>query len=537
MINQILNFKRKEIYWIIGLLLFCSLFLSCSGRKTEVIDTIQESEHLIQAKEVFLQGDWDKVIQYGEEGIEKDPEDGILIQLLFSAYILKGDDFYKKAVELAIEKKILSEKKENFFLNWAEDLAKNHSQNSYAHYCLSRAMGMKKKAIGPLKKAIEINPQFSEAYARLGMIFEDKKSWDKAEFYLKKALENSQNSEAINLWRLSNMYLSSKKYKLAESYALKAIEKKDDFEMAYLTLGSIYARMDELGKAINSWKEFVRLDPEEKIGEGVKEHILLLENTLSEGQLTIEKIIVNRNKALILIEALLQGDWNKVIEYGEKEIEKEPENVILCHLLSSAYWFGSDRLFEKYFEFTSEKKIVFEKRDFGTKNLNWAQKLSKKYPQNYYALLYLGCFNKEIKNNKEAIIFLEKAIEINPQLYEGYYDLGCIYLNKKSWKKSEHYLRKAVEHTKKAKGKCFLQLSTIYAKLKEYDLALDYLLRAQEKMPEYSGVYMGLAARHFNKGDLKTAKDYWEKVIQLNPDGEDGRRAREVLFELSKRRK
>ena len=518
-------------------MLICGLFLSCSKREKEVVKTIKESEHLIQAKEAFLQGDWDKVIQYGEEGIEKDPEDAILCQLLLAAYLFKGDDFFKKVMEGVIEKEILLEKNRENFLNWAENLAKNNSRNSYALYCLGKSMGIKKKAIESLKKAIEINPQFSEAYARLGMIYEDKKSWDKAEFYLKKALGNSQNSEAINLWRLSNMYVSSKKDELAESYALKAIEKKADFEMAHFTLGSIYIRMGELGKAINSWKEFVRLDPEEKIGKGIKEQILSLENTLSECQLTIEKITVNRNNAAILIETLLQGDWNKLIEYGEKEVKKEPENAILCHLLSFAYWFGSDRVFEKYFEFTSEKKIVFEKIDFGSKNLKWAQKLSKKHPQNYYALLYLGYINGGIKKNKEAIIFLKKAIEINPQLYEGYYGLGMVYLEKKSWEKSEHYLRKALEYTKNSQGKCFLQISTTYAKLKEYDLALDYLLRAQEKMPKHSGVYMGLAARHFKRGDLKTAKEYWEKVIQLDPDGEDGRRAREVLFELSKRRK
>ena len=111
MISQLLNFERKKTYWIIGLLLFLGLFLSCSRGEDEVSQTINESEHLVQAKEAFLQGDWDKVIQYGEEGIEKEPEDAIFSQLLLSAYVLKGDDFFKKAIEFTVEKFICDDSK------------------------------------------------------------------------------------------------------------------------------------------------------------------------------------------------------------------------------------------------------------------------------------------------------------------------------------------------------------------------------------------------------------------------------------------
>ncbi len=254
----------------------------------------------------------------------------------------------------------------------------------------------------------------------------------------------------------------------------------------------------------------------------------------SRGEDEVSQTINESEHLIQAKEAFLQGDWDKVIQYGEEGIEKEPEDAILSQLLLSAYWFGGDRFLEKVFKFWSEKKRVFEQRDFWTKNLNWAQKLYKKHPQNYYAVLYLGYLNRHTNNNKNAIIVLEKAIELNPQLYEGYYEIGITFLDKKSWKKSEEYLRKALEYTKSAKGVCFLNLAETYFGLKEYDLAIDYALRAEEKSPGNSRIYMFLGAITAIKGDLRTAKSYWEEVIKLDPDGEMGRLAQKQILSLPK---
>ncbi|MCK5534813.1 tetratricopeptide repeat protein [bacterium] len=537
MLSQILNFERKKSYWIIGLVLFCGLVLSCSKGEDAVSKTIKESEHLIQAKEAFLQGDWDKVIQYGEEGIKKEPDDAILSQLLLAAYVLKGDDFYKKAIEFTIKKEVLLEKNEKKFLNWARNLVKNNSQNSYSHYCLSKSMGKKKKAIGPLKKAIEINSQFSEAYSRLGMIFEEKKAWDKAEFYLKKALENSQNSKAINLWRLSFMYLSSKKYELAESYALKAIEKKTDFEMAYLTLGAIYFRMNELGKAINSWKEFVRLDPEEKIGKGIKEQILLLEKMLKNKEILLKSVSMDEEKISILKEALLQGDWNKLIEFGEKEIKENPHNLLLCHLLHSAYEFKGDPFLEKVQDFLAEIEPLFKNKKNMNKVFTWAEELTKKYPQNCYAHFHLGKSSLGMGKSGKAIESFKKAIEINPTFSEAYFRLGAIYEQVNSLNKAEYYLKKALENPQNSEAKYSISLADIYESLKEYNLAMDYALRAIEKKPDYTGAYVFIGTLYTKKGNynLEMAKNYWEKAVQLDPNGENGKLAQEWILSLPKK--
>lgn len=62
------------------------------------------------------------------------------------------------------------------------------------------------EAISCLNKAIEINPNYSEAYDKLGLIYEEKKMDEKAIEYYKKAIEiDSKCFNAIN--GLGNIYL------------------------------------------------------------------------------------------------------------------------------------------------------------------------------------------------------------------------------------------------------------------------------------------------------------------------------------------
>lgn len=245
---------------------------------------------------------------------------------------------------------------------------------------------------------------------------------------------------------------------------------------------------------------------------------------------------IQESENLILVrDAFLQGDWDKVIQYGEEEVKKAPNNVILCHLLASAYDFRGDLFLKKAFEFNNEKQVLFERKDSISNILDWAEKLNAKYPQNYYVRLYLGNIYRNIGWSKNAITSFKKAIEINPELYEVYYELGLIYLNKKSWNKAERYFKKAIEYSRNARGKCFMYLSEVYAGLKEDRLVIDYSLRAKEKMPDYSPIYMFLGTFYANKGDLKMAKNYWEEVIRLDPNGEDGRLAQEWILSLPKK--
>ncbi len=520
--------ERLKIYGIIGLGGLIFLSMSCDKRKIEVSDTIQESERLIQVKEAFLQGDWDKVIQYGEEGMEKEPDDEILSWLLLRAYMLKGDDFFRKAVKFENKRALLGAKTKRNLL-WAEELVRKYPQNCYAHFYLAKVQNEPKKSLAAFEKAIEINPQFAESYAGMGIEYRNKKAWDKAEYYLKKALKNQQNSEAKYLWLLADLYLLAEKHKLAESCALKAIEKKPDMESAYLTLGRTYAEMNDFEKAINTWKEFIRLVPEEKTSKELQTQVLLLENELKKKKILLKSSSVNEKDILIVKEAFLQGDWDKVIQYGEEGFKKEPNNVILCHLLHSAYEFKGDIFLEKTIEFMDEIEPIVKNKDAMDKMLTWAENLTQNYPQNYYVQVCLGKVYKALNKDGKAIKCYKKAIEINPEFAEAYYKVACIYYNKQSLNKAEEYMKKALEKTQNSKVTYYASLADVYILSKDYGLATDYLLRAIEKKPDNARFHMLLGAVHSNQGNVKTAKIYLQEAIRLDPDGKVGKKAKEWL--------
>lgn len=89
------------------------------------------------------------------------------------------------------------------------------------------------------KQLIDITkqyPQLSGPHANLGVIYSQKKEWDKAEQSLNTAVErNKRNAKAYN--QLGFVYRQKGKFKEAEAAYLKAISIDPKFQDAYLNMG------------------------------------------------------------------------------------------------------------------------------------------------------------------------------------------------------------------------------------------------------------------------------------------------------------
>lgn len=63
----------------------------------------------------------------------------------------------------------------------------------------------------------------------------------------------------------------------------------------------------------------------------------------------------------------------------------------------------------------------------------------------------------------------------------------------------------------------------------------EYLLHLSEEHPErfdndtLGGVYLGLASVYEKEGDILRAREFWEKVIEVNPDSTDAEEAERML--------
>ncbi|MBR6126302.1 tetratricopeptide repeat protein [bacterium] len=101
---------------------------------------------------------------------------------------------------------------------------------------------------------------------------------------------------------------------------------------------------------------------------------------------------------------LQQGDIDSAIEYVEKAISISPES----------YFF--ETLFQAYIRKGDYEKIA-GKEDY----------VMKLFPENFSMLFNLGLAYKNLKQNKKAIMYYERALKIDPSSYQGWFNLAHLY--------------------------------------------------------------------------------------------------------------
>jgi len=110
------------------------------------------------------------------------------------------------------------------------------------------------------KKAIDIRPDFYEAYNNLGLAVSDQGRREEAVAAFKKAVELSPEApEAYN--NLGCLYKGKKDYQQAVEYFNQAIAKQSDYSLAYLNLGTAYEEMEKFDLAIKSWEKVLAVQP------------------------------------------------------------------------------------------------------------------------------------------------------------------------------------------------------------------------------------------------------------------------------------
>ena len=131
-----------------------------------------------------------------------------------------------------------------------------------------------------LQKATEIEPNMSTAYFALGVCRNLMAKYPEAETALLRGLELDPES-ADGHHELAKTYWALGRWQDAEPHAQKAVALKPDLAPAHVLLGNIALRKRDPQGALKEFQEYLRLEPNGPMAEQVRTIVAKIEKTLA----------------------------------------------------------------------------------------------------------------------------------------------------------------------------------------------------------------------------------------------------------------
>ncbi len=184
-------------------------------------------------------------------------------------------------------------------------------------------LGLMDKAREEIEKVLKVDPNYSEAYERLGYIASLEKNKDEAIRYYKKAIEvDPKNVHAYQLLsleyiqsgetekakeyllkaesfspdmyvlsNLGNIYFSEGDLDKAEAYLKRAVEVSVDYHTPYVTLGKIALKREKNEKAKGYFLQAIKIKPKSIDAHLSLAGLFLAEFNLEKAQEEYEKVL------------------------------------------------------------------------------------------------------------------------------------------------------------------------------------------------------------------------------------------------------
>ena len=329
------------------------------------------------------------------------------------------------------------------------------------------------KLVGMYKKAIEIDPSYTDAYYNLANVYKD----------------IGRNKEAADIY-------------------LKVLELDDNYKDASYNLGLIYAQLDKPDDAIAAFKKTIAADP---ANEDVYVNVIKAYNDIIRDKKGVPAYETERKDLLLAYKTLISrkpksavsyfnigwvhseiGDLKEAISNYEKALELKPGYTNALYNLGNAYK-DSGQIQEAIERYTEVLKLD---------------------PQNADACLNLGITYNILGDRPRAIGFYKKAIEIDPKHTNAYFNLGFSYeVGGDLAAAIESYTKAAELNPQHAEA--FYNLGNCYAKHNENQKAIESYKKAIGVKPAHMDALVNLSVICFREGQFKEAAEYCERARKL----------------------
>jgi|GEM_PF-934201 len=370
-------------------------------------------------------------------------------------------------------------------------------------YKKDESWSLGESAIAALRKAIQLNPKYSEAYFQLGWVFEDRKQFDQAFSYYRQALQlNPKHSEAYR--KLGYALREQGKLEQAIAVFRQATHSNPQSSDTYSNLGLALEEQGQLNEAIANYRQALQLDPDNSLAS------IALKEVLQEQGKSDEIIALYREKVERypnigsyrgLAAALYrQEKWEEASEFYQKAIDAGLGDPNPVFFLADIYADLGDALLNS------------GKRKDAIAAYNQAITLNSEEARYYF---YLGDALRESGQLKRAISAYRTAIALNPTKATTYNALGIALKEQGKLEEAIANYRKAIQLDPQWLG-IYHNLSNVLEEQGKFDEVIALYRQAVQHNPTNSWVYIRLGDVLEEQGKFDEAIANYRKATQLD---------------------
>jgi non-specific serine/threonine protein kinase len=352
------------------------------------------------------------------------------------------------------------------------------------------------------EKAIELDPQFAAAYARLSNMYSDyywffhdrsKKILDKSWEYINKAEEIDPNLYIVHNSKGWYFYHGFLDYENALTEFYRALETKPNDEDAYMGIGSVLRRQGKIEESVDVFKKAIAMNPRSALNYDQAGETLYLLRRYSESREYMERSISMAPDDAFAYPFL--ADILVIQQNSTKEARKLLEDH-LKNAGSRLYWFQYNLakfdLFDRKYDDALKQIEKFE--IINTQFLYWPREVLQAQVYN---------FKKEHEkakiHYKKALDLINLKIKEEPEDSRYHSTLGIIYAGLDQKENAIRSGQRGVELLPVSK-------EAWRGSFREYDMAIIYTMVGEE------GKAIDLL-----DGLLSRPTDFSASIIKLNP--------------------
>jgi superkiller protein 3 len=348
-------------------------------------------------------------------------------------------------------------------------------------------------------KAIELKPDFPEAYHNLGAVLGNQKKLVAAEAAFRKAI--AFHSDYPGAYHgLGNALVRQNKLAEAEVAFRKAIALQPDFSEAYVSLGAAFFNQKNVGEAVAAFRKAIEL----------KANYPEAYNNLGaafEEQKKFAEAVAAYHKAIQLKPdyPLAYKNLGSALAAQQKPAEAE-----------AAYRMAIDLKLDDPEAYTNLGLALAKQKKLAEAVAAYRKAIERK-PDYHAAYANLGNALRAQKKLGEAEAATRKAIELRGDSPNLYYNLGLILSDQKKPVAAEAAYRKAIA-LQPDFAEAYTGLGNALHDQKKLAAAEAAHRKAVALKPNLAGAYNNLGSALYDQKKLVAAEAAFRKAIDLQPD-------------------